>query len=266
MPVITRELVAQRCIVRVAVIGIIGAGKTELVKKLSPKNVCVSVETPPTTKALDAFYKGMSTQPGSTGDASECELSPTFLFERSMLETRLRQVEHANAAFAQKIDYGCVCALVTDRHPIENVQCFWPVTSQYMSENERQKFVQYMDDRFAKSSSDIMSVDAIIYVDTSPQQCLENIRQRNRPGEETITLDYLTQLQQQYKKLITSYYETMGADALPVLTLPFVPLDQRVRLADKFIRELIARRQASVNGAVARMTETSQAAAASSSH
>ena len=36
-----------------------------------------------------------------------------------------------------------------------------------------------------------VSLSAIVYVDTSPEQCLENVKKRNRTGESDITLDYL---------------------------------------------------------------------------
>jgi deoxyadenosine/deoxycytidine kinase len=38
---------------------------------------------------------------------------------------------------------------------------------------------------------DISKVDIILYVETSPDKCLERIHTRNRMEESTITLDYL---------------------------------------------------------------------------
>jgi thymidylate kinase len=46
---------------------------------------------------------------------------------------------------------------------------------------------------------------AIVYLRTDPSTCLDRIRQRQRPGEECITLEYLQELHQQYDEAIAHF-------------------------------------------------------------
>ncbi|XP_052779031.1 deoxynucleoside kinase-like [Mya arenaria] len=45
-----------------------------------------------------------------------------------------------------------------------------------------------------------VSVDLIVYLQTSPQTCFERIQTRNRPEERNITLDYLNQLHELHER------------------------------------------------------------------
>ena len=47
-------------------------------------------------------------------------------------------------------------------------------------------------------SSDGLKADVIIYLRTSPEIALTRVRSRNRQGEETVSLDYLTDLHEYY--------------------------------------------------------------------
>ncbi|CAF4715941.1 unnamed protein product, partial [Rotaria magnacalcarata] len=44
------------------------------------------------------------------------------------------------------------------------------------------------------TSNDACHLDLIIYLRAKPETCLERIKSRNRPEEQSITLDYLQQL------------------------------------------------------------------------
>lgn len=64
-----------------------------------------------------------------------------------------------------------------------------------MSEKEWELFRHYYD---------LVSwePDAIIYIKTTPEQCMERIRKRSRPSEEGITLDYLKKIDFYYTNLL----------------------------------------------------------------
>ncbi len=54
----------------------------------------------------------------------------------------------------------------------------------------------------------------VIYLEDSPQGCLERIRRRNRPYEQKIAIEFLEALDQDYKRLFTSW------KSCPVIRLP----------------------------------------------
>ena len=49
--------------------------------------------------------------------------------------------------------------------------------------------------------------DAIVYLECSPEDCLERIMKRTRKGESGIPLDYLEKLSNEYHKFIEQYEE-----------------------------------------------------------
>jgi deoxyadenosine/deoxycytidine kinase len=59
---------------------------------------------------------------------------------------------------------------------------------------------------------------AIVYLDVPPEECLRRIQQRQRPGEEGVTLEYLQSLEQQYKQALSGFPGpkiVIHADAAP---------------------------------------------------
>jgi len=54
------------------------------------------------------------------------------------------------------------------------------------------------------SAMTLQHKQAIIYLRTDPLICLERVRERDRDGEETISLDYLTKCHDQHEELIAS--------------------------------------------------------------
>lgn len=48
--------------------------------------------------------------------------------------------------------------------------------------------------------------DKILHVQDHPLACLKRIRQRNRPYEQTITIDYLQQINMAYNQILSTYH------------------------------------------------------------
>ena len=55
---------------------------------------------------------------------------------------------------------------------------------------------------YRNMSRDIMPPDVFVYLDVPPEECHRRMASRARPGEEGVPLDYLTQLHENYMKLI----------------------------------------------------------------
>jgi thymidine kinase len=58
------------------------------------------------------------------------------------------------------------------------------------------------------TSNDSCHLDLIIYLRAKPETCLERIRTRNRPEEQSITLDYLNQLHERHEEWLSSRNRT----------------------------------------------------------
>lgn len=73
--------------------------------------------------------------------------------------------------------------------------------------------------KFKEALDDAPKPTRVIHLKTTPEQCLDNIKQRNRRGEEKITLEYLQQLDQYHYDVLVG-----NTHGVPVLPLEFGPI------------------------------------------
>ncbi len=66
------------------------------------------------------------------------------------------------------------------------------------------------------TSNDACHLDLIIYLRAKPETCLERIKTRNRPEEQSITLDYLKQLHERHEEWLSSQTRTLITPVLIV--------------------------------------------------
>ncbi|CAF1373708.1 unnamed protein product [Rotaria magnacalcarata] len=66
------------------------------------------------------------------------------------------------------------------------------------------------------TSNDACHLDLIIYLRAKPETCLERIKSRNRPEEQSITLDYLQQLHERHEEWLSSELRTLATPVLVV--------------------------------------------------
>ncbi|CAF0761264.1 unnamed protein product [Adineta steineri] len=64
------------------------------------------------------------------------------------------------------------------------------------------------------TSNDSCHLDLIIYLRTQPETCLERIKTRNRPEEQSITLDYLNQLHERHEEWLSPQIRTVKTPVL----------------------------------------------------
>jgi deoxyadenosine/deoxycytidine kinase len=72
---------------------------------------------------------------------------------------------------------------------------------------------------FNEMINDAPKPNLVVHLTTDPEQCLANIKQRNRRGEEKISLEYLQQLEQYHTEVL--YDKNYG---VPVMRLEFGPI------------------------------------------
>ena len=58
------------------------------------------------------------------------------------------------------------------------------------------------------------TIDGIVYLRTTPEMCMERIRKRNRTGEESIDIDYISKLHIQHDKWLLE-----NTDDIPVMMI-----------------------------------------------
>lgn len=68
----------------------------------------------------------------------------------------------------------------------------------------------------------------IVYLKVKPEKALERIRLRNRPMEQNITLDYLTQLAEEYETLLRTLADNAHVNVLQLDWNEFVSVDRVV--------------------------------------
>jgi deoxyadenosine/deoxycytidine kinase len=71
-----------------------------------------------------------------------------------------------------------------------------------------------------------------VYIDINPFQALQNIKKRNRSGEETITLEYLIDLDKYYKEWMKDLKNVQ------ILQYKHDPTPQSSDAVDQMIREI----------------------------
>lgn len=122
----------------------------------------------------------------------------SFTFQMMALQTRFENLvkicnEYKNNDNTENIVVVCERSIFTDY----NVFAKTTNAQGDMSDVELQVYKQCH--QFMTSLCDI-SIDKYIYLKASPEVCLERIKQRNREGEENITIDYLRRLDECHDK------------------------------------------------------------------
>lgn len=74
----------------------------------------------------------------------------------------------------------------------------------------------FLREEWVNLGKDTCFPDVIIHLEASPELCLERIKERNRAGEEVVSLDFLEILDAQISKSITAFEEVIGARVIRV--------------------------------------------------
>jgi 2-amino-4-hydroxy-6-hydroxymethyldihydropteridine diphosphokinase len=160
----------------VSIAGIIGVGKTTLAKKLSTRLGCPMLPEPYATNPfLPDVYAGKK----------ELALDSQLYF----LTERVGQLN--NSALEKGQTY--ISDYVFDKEPIYSRQTLTP-----------EQLTLY-NKIYQSSNSKVASPVLVVYLLDSPGNCLERIHKRNLPYEQTIELQYLENLEAEYKQLFSNW-------------------------------------------------------------
>ncbi|PIQ31488.1 MAG: deoxynucleoside kinase [Zetaproteobacteria bacterium CG_4_9_14_3_um_filter_49_83] len=165
----------------IAIEGAIGVGKTTLVQKLAHRlNGNVLLEGVEDNPFIELFYQDPSRH------ALSVQLS--FLFSRVKQWQQISQLNLFKRALVS--DY----VFAKDR-------LFARLN---LSDEEFQLYEQVSK----LVATDIAQPDLVIYLQSRPEVIMQRVRQRSRPIEKGLSLDYLRQVMAAYDEYFFHYYET----------------------------------------------------------
>jgi len=160
----------------ISIAGVIGAGKSTLAKKLAARFGCQVLDEPyDTNPFLPDVYAGKK----------ELALDSQLYF----LTARIEQLN--NNALEKGNLY--ISDYIFDKEPIYSRQTLNP------------EQLSLYNKIYQSSSSRVASPVLVIYLLDSPENCLERIHKRNLPYEQKIELQYLANLDAEYRQLFSDW-------------------------------------------------------------
>lgn len=165
--------------------GNLGAGKTTLAKKLA--------KTLEVTLVLEAFLNNPFLK-GLYENKEENKFPAETFFLMERLEQLSPQLFEANE-------------LIVSDYFIEK-------TSLFAQTNLAGKELQLFQRIFNIVRTQIPEPDALIYIEQTPEEALHHVTQRGRKLETHISIDYLSHIDSQYQKMLTS-----NANKFPIFKL-----------------------------------------------
>lgn len=173
--------------------GNIGSGKTTLLEKLNeneqfevirePVNLWLSIKGSDGKNLLQEFY--------------EEPVRYSYLFQTMVFKTRLESLDHPQT---QPIRFS-ERSIWTDRF-VFGKSC---IESNKMNELETNCYhfwFNWLEDKFFKKP------DGIIYLRTSPEKCLERMRERARNEESSVPIEYLKELHNYHESWLSNWTTT----------------------------------------------------------
>jgi len=172
----------------VSIEGNIGSGKTTIIENLqkyynlqlgdNDKNSVIFLREP-----VD-IWKTISDQQGDT-ILEKFYKNPTkyaFAFQVMAYSTR-------TAKLAQTIKNNPNCEVIICERSLEADK---NVFAKMLKDSSNIEDVEYqIYEHFYKTRKQDMDLDAVIYIDASPNVCFERVKKRSRNGEDGISIDYL---------------------------------------------------------------------------
>lgn len=174
--------------------GNIGSGKTTLVRKLKDREDTEVIEEPVDLwlsirdddgkhSLLDLFYSDSKRY--------------SYLFQTMVFKTRLMSLDHEqekSIRFSER-------SIWTDKY-IFGENCIENNMMNAIEAKSYYKWFNWLEKHFEPNPA------GIIYIQCSPEKCMERIKKRAREGEDLISYDYLKQLHNKHEKWLTTWTKT----------------------------------------------------------
>ena len=181
MSVLSREILQKLEHKHIAIEGAIGVGKTTLAHKIAHRlNAGVLLEDVDDNPFIELFYQDPSRH------ALNVQLS--FLF------SRVKQWQQVNQLHLFK--RGLISDYVFAKDRL--------FAAMNLADEEFSLYEQVVK----LVATDIPKPDLVIYLQSKPEVVMQRVRQRNRPMEEKLSLNYLQQVMAAYDDYFFHYYET----------------------------------------------------------
>jgi deoxycitidine kinase len=179
-----------------------GAGKSTLMKNLmentskynfvdEPLALWSTLKNDDGKSLLETYYSGnlQSTFYFLSKLVFQDRFRWSFTFQMCALLSRFSNIE---SSIISKSNNNQKNIFITERCLQTDYECFAKMlhSDGAINKLEFEIYKQYFDHLNSRS----IKLNGIIFLKTDPEQCKERIQKRNRPGEESITLEYLKKL------------------------------------------------------------------------
>jgi len=194
----------------ISIDGNIGAGKTTFLRTLfhtssipnliyitnanEPVNEWISLQDEDNNNILTYFYENPKRW--------------AYTFQNYIFLTRCQAIEQAREKLLRSFQWwnpfqSRDWIILTERSPYSDLYVF--IEMLYEQDKSISSLEYKLYQSWFQSWISNITLDGIIYLTCSPERCQQRIKQRNRKGEENISLDYLTRLHHQHE----SWMKTM---------------------------------------------------------
>ena len=188
--------------------GLIGAGKSRLAEALADAlGVPYHPEPVEENPVLEDFYRDMK--------------AFSFEMEVWLLNARLRQHREIVACRRGGVQDRSIYA--------DDVFARMLAANGLMTDRQLRTY----RDTFETATEGLRYPDVMVYLDASPETCLQRIRDRSRSAEAGITVEYLASLKANYESLLRDLGRRM-----PVIVVPWEEYGDVQRTAEVILEEI----------------------------
>lgn len=185
----------------ISIEGDIGSGKSTLLRELhdkypnyhfidEPLTTWTSLKNDEGESLLHVFYKDIRRY--------------AYTFQNCAILSRAQNIRRAVAEWQKECEADPSKAannvFITERCLETDKNVF----AQMLRDDRKMDLLEWdLYNRWYEMLDGVAPIDGLVYVDTSPEVCLERIKRRARDGEQEIPLDYLRQLDLYHKRWIS---------------------------------------------------------------
>jgi len=221
---------------RIAVAGLIGSGKSTLCKRLGRcfGNNAILIKEPVQEWEKSGFLKAFYFISENRKPDDPVRVLFASFFQSAVLTSKLAEMKRALGSL-QKDDR----LVIFDSHPICD-RAFMSLVPEIEIDGAHLDLQAWYCEQILRPTIELVSPmpDFFIYLDTPIDTCMQNIKNRLRPGEEGIPREYLERLDAAFKKHVLAHLKELG---IPVIKINSTGSNTKKESFEEAIQHINAR-------------------------